>query len=94
MKRSSSFTRNTTYAGNTILAVAGDFQTAEMKKRLEDIFASWPSKPITAVKIPAVPAVKGKKLLLVDKPDATQTYFAIGNVGTAADEPDRVPSCW
>lgn len=77
--------------GNTILAVAGDFQTAEMKKRLEDIFASWPSKPITAVQIPAVPAVKGKKLLLVDKPDATQTYFAIGNVGTAADEPDRVP---
>jgi zinc protease len=77
--------------GNTILAVAGDFQTAEMKKRLEDIFGAWPSKPITAVKIPAVPAVKGKKLLLVDKPDATQTYFAIGNVGTAADEPDRVP---
>jgi zinc protease len=77
--------------GNTILAVAGDFQAAEMKKRLEDIFGAWPSKPITAVKIPAVPTAKGKKLLLVDKPDATQTYFAIGNVGTAADEPDRVP---
>ena len=33
---------------------------------------------------------KGKKLLLVDKPDATQTYFAIGNVGTATGDPDRV----
>jgi zinc protease len=76
--------------GNTILAVAGDFQTADMKKKLEEVFGGWPSKPVTAVKIPVLPAVKGKKLLLVDKPDATQTYFAIGNVATAAGDPDRV----
>jgi zinc protease len=76
--------------GNIILAVAGDFQSAEMKKKLEDVFGQWPSKPITAVKIPVIPPVKGRKLLLVDKPDATQTYFAIGNVATAAGDPDRV----
>ena len=34
--------------------------------------------------------MKGKKLLLVDKPDASQTYFAIGNVGTRENDPDRV----
>ena len=39
---------------------------------------------------PAAPPVKGKRLLLVDKPDATQTYFAIGNVGTTVNDPDRV----
>ena len=61
-----------------------------MKKKLEDVFGQWPSKPITAVKIPVIPPVKGRKLLLVDKPDATQTYFAIGNVATAAGDPDRV----
>ncbi|MDQ1406137.1 MAG: zinc protease [Acidobacteriaceae bacterium] len=76
--------------GNIILAVAGDFQAAEMKKKLEEVFGQWPSKPVTSVKIPALPPVKGKKLLLVDKPDATQTYFAIGNVATAAGDPDRV----
>lgn len=76
--------------GNIILAVAGDFQTADMKKRLEEVFGQWPSKPVTPVKIPVLPPVKGKKLLLVDKPDATQTYFAIGNVATAAGDPDRV----
>jgi zinc protease len=75
---------------NIILAVAGDFQTADMKKKLEDVFGQWPSKPVTPVKIPVLPPVKGKKLLLVDKPDATQTYFAIGNVATAAGDPDRV----
>ena len=76
--------------GNIILAVAGDFQTADMRKKLEEVFGQWPSKPITPVKIPVLPPVKGKKLLLVDKPDATQTYFAIGNVATAAGDPDRV----
>jgi zinc protease len=76
--------------GNIILAVAGDFHTADMKKKLEEVFAQWPSKAVTPVKIPGLPPVKGKKLLLVDKPDATQTYFAIGNVATAAGDPDRV----
>jgi zinc protease len=76
--------------GNTILAVAGDFQSAAMKSKLEEIFGVWPSKPVTAVKIPTSPPVKSRKLLVVDKPDATQTYFAIGNVGTAAGDPDRV----
>jgi predicted Zn-dependent peptidase len=76
--------------GNIILAVAGDFQTADMKKKLEEVFGGWPSKPVTPVKIPVLPPVKSKKLLLVDKPDATQTYFAIGNVATAAGDPDRV----
>jgi zinc protease len=76
--------------GNIILAVAGDFQTVDMKKKLEEVFAGWPSQPVTPVKIPVLPPVKGKKLLLVDKPDATQTYFAIGNVATAAGDPDRV----
>ncbi len=81
----------TNYApGNTILAVAGDFQSAEMKKKLDEVFGSWPTKPVTSTKIPAVPPVKGKRLLLVDKPDATQTYFAIGNVGTAVGDPDHV----
>jgi predicted Zn-dependent peptidase len=32
----------------------------------------------------------GKKLLLVDKPDSTQTFFQIGNVGINRKNPDRV----
>jgi predicted Zn-dependent peptidase len=42
------------------------------------------------VVIPGAAPTKGKRLLLVDKPDASQTYFAIGNVGVAANDPDRV----
>ncbi|HYA97974.1 MAG TPA: pitrilysin family protein [Methylomirabilota bacterium] len=76
--------------GNTILAVAGDFSAAEMRKKIEETFGAWPAKSVPAAAIPALSPVRGKRLLLVNKPDATQTYFSIGNVGTAANEPDRV----
>ncbi len=82
---------DTHYApGNTLLAVVGDFNAAEMKKKLEEALGAWPAKTAPAVAIPATASVKGKRLLLVDKPDATQTYFAIGNVGTRITDPDRV----
>jgi len=35
------------------------------------------------------PAGETKRLLVVNKDDATQTYFAIGNVGIARNDPDR-----
>jgi len=81
----------TNYApGNTILAVAGEFNAGEMRKKLEDTLGAWPAKDLTPVSIPAIGPAKGKRLLLVDKPDATQTYFAIGNVESSAGDPDRV----
>lgn len=76
--------------GNTILAIAGEFDAAEMRKRLENTFGAWPSRSVAPVVIPATPPEKGKRLLLIDKPDATQTYFAIGNIGIAVNDPDRV----
>jgi zinc protease len=75
---------------NTILGVAGEFDAAEMRKKLEETLGAWPARSVPSLSIPATAPVKGKRLLLIDKPDATQTYFAIGNVGTAANDPDRV----
>ena len=76
--------------GNTILGVAGEFDAAEMRKKLEETFGAWPARTVSNAPVPVLSPVKGKKLLLVDKPDASQTYFAIGNIGTAAGDPDRV----
>lgn len=75
---------------NTILAVAGEFNAADLKKKLEETLGTWPARTAPPVNIPAATPIKGKRLLLVDKPDATQTYFAIGNVGVTANDPDRV----
>lgn len=76
--------------GNMILAVAGEFSSAEMDKKLEEVLGAWTEKSVPAVTVPAEASSKGKRLLLIDKPDATQTYFAIGNVGTTVNDPDRV----
>jgi zinc protease len=76
--------------GNTVLAVAGDFQAAEMKKKIEEAFGGWAAKASPTVKSEAMPEVKERKLLLVNKSDATQTYFVIGNMGIKANDPDRV----
>ena len=61
-----------------------------MKAKLEEVFGGWPAKGADPLALPAPKPVKGKRLVLVDKPDATQTFFAIGNVGTSVTDPDRV----
>lgn len=73
-----------------ILAVVGDFNTAEMERMLADKFAAWSGKAAATVSVPEAVPFAGKKLLLIDKPDATQTFYQIGNVGITRTNPDRV----
>jgi predicted Zn-dependent peptidase len=75
----------------TTIAVVGDFEPTEMLAALKSKFGAWKSNAAAAATKLAEPtAFKGKKLLLVDKPDSTQTYFLIGNVGVTRNNPDRV----
>jgi zinc protease len=76
--------------GNTILAVAGDFDTAEMTRILRERFGAWAARNSPVVTVPTPTPSTGRHLLLVDKPDSTQTYFEIGNLGITRTNPDRV----
>jgi zinc protease len=76
--------------GNTILAIAGEFNAPQMRTKIEQAFQGWPEKGGALPAFAAPTPVKGKKLLLVDKPDSTQTFFVFGNIGTAENDPDRV----
>jgi predicted Zn-dependent peptidase len=75
---------------HTIIAVVGDFNTAEMERMLTEKFGAWQGKQAPMVKLAAPTAFQGKKLLLVDKPDSTQTFFQIGNLGVARTNTDRI----
>jgi zinc protease len=72
-----------------IIAVVGDFDAKAMRQRLESAFGNWrkAGEPIPAVT--AAPRMPGRRVLLVDKPDATQTYFWFGNVGASRTDPAR-----
>jgi zinc protease len=78
--------------GNTVLAVVGDFDAAAMEDRLKKLFGTWKGTTPPQAKMPAMTPVTGKHVLLIDKPDATQTYFAIGNVGLADSSSDKAPA--
>jgi len=72
-----------------IIAVTGDFDTAAMIANLTDAFGGWrPAASALPEVAPAVPQ-NGRRVLLVDKPGATQTYFWLGNVGVALDYENR-----
>jgi zinc protease len=75
--------------GNTILAVAGGFDAAAMKSALQQSFGAWSGAAPKHAPLPTLKPETGRRLLFVDKPDATQTYFSMGNIGVDATNPDR-----
>jgi predicted Zn-dependent peptidase len=75
---------------NIVIAGAGDFEVAAMRRLLEQRFGSWPAKTPPRIELPRVEIPAGRRALLVDKPDSTQTYFYIGHTGISRTHPDRV----
>ncbi|MGH9969991.1 MAG: M16 family metallopeptidase [Pyrinomonadaceae bacterium] len=78
------------FPANTILAVVGDFTAPDMERMLSDKFGVWPAKHAALTKVPEPTPVAGKRLLLVDKPDSTQTFYRVGNVGISRTNRDRI----
>ncbi len=76
---------------NAVIAVAGDFNSAQMEAQLKSLFGAWKGLAPTPVTVPALKPVTGRQVVLIDKPDATQTYFIVGNVGISETDPDRGP---
>jgi predicted Zn-dependent peptidase len=83
------------YVGsNLIVVAAGDFEPAEMRARLAKAFGAVPAgQAYQWQKDRPAASGSGTRLLLVDKPDAVQTYFWIGNPGIHRTHPDRIPVC-
>jgi zinc protease len=82
------FYRRYYFPKNVMLAVYGDFSTPEMKDKLEKLFASW---TVEQPPVPAFPAVTAKPvpgLYFAEKPDVTQTFFAIGELGGTLRDKD------
>ncbi len=76
---------------DAILAAVGDFDSAEMEQLLSARFAPWTAGGAQLIENIGSLAPQKRRLLLVDKPDSTQTYFRIGNVGISRTNPDYVP---
>ncbi|MFY0563689.1 M16 family metallopeptidase [Archangium lansingense] len=73
-----------------ILSVVGDFDAKKLAKQLEVALGGWNRAGAQVPVASSTSPVKGRRVLLVDKPDATQTYFWAGNTGISRTDPERV----
>jgi predicted Zn-dependent peptidase len=72
-----------------IITIAGDFDPARMTAQVQQAFAGWGKAQGALPQVPAKAREHGRRVLLVDKPGATQTYFALANVGSRHGDPQR-----
>ena len=74
------------------IAIVGDFNTADMKKRITSLFGDWKTPKATSPRVTA-PEISFDKsrVLLVNKDDARETTFLIGGKGITQSNPDYIP---
>ena len=69
------------FPANITIEIIGDFSTADMKAKLEQVLGSW---QYTQPAVPAFPKVEEKAapgVYLASKDDTTQTFFHVGELG-------------
>jgi len=78
------------YVGrNMVVAVVGDFDPATARSKLTEVFGQ--ARAGEAYQWALAPSLARKgRVLLIDKADATQTYFQIVQPGIDRKDPDRV----
>jgi zinc protease len=80
------------YGGDRlILSMVGDFSAPAMEAKIRAKLSDWAKAPGPAPQAPPASRRTGRRVLLVDKPDATQTYFWMGTIGVTRTDPDRLP---
>jgi len=76
-------------ADRLIISVSGDFDAAGMRVMLETSFGAWRPAASQLVDVPVSAGQSGRRVLLIDKPGTTQTYFWVANIGVARDFEQR-----
>lgn len=76
------------FPANIILEIYGDFSSAEMKSKLEQLLGEWKYTQPPVPPFPKVQAAASPGVFLAEKPDVTQTFFNVGHLGGEYRDPD------
>ena len=82
------FHRRYFFPANTILAIQGDFDAAEMKAKIERLFAGWTVRQPPVPAFPKVAAKPEHTLNLAVKEDVNQSFLRIGHLGGVLSDED------
>ncbi len=70
-----------------IIAIAGDFDATAVTAQVKHAFGGWAKASGSIPTVAAKTRESGRRVLLVDKPGATQTYFTFANIGSRHGDP-------
>jgi zinc protease len=73
---------------NSVLVVAGDFDSKKMKNKLKKLFSAWEGKAPVFKLDQNLPKTDKARVLLVNKSDANESTFMIGGPGIKFSNPD------
>ena len=76
-------------ADRLVISIVGDFDAGAMASMLSEAFAGWRAAKAPLPELESPAPQTGRRVLLVDKPGATQSYFWIGNVGVSRNHEQR-----
>jgi predicted Zn-dependent peptidase len=68
-------------ADRLIISIVGDFDVDAMAGKLSEAFADWRAAKAPLPEFDSPLPQQGRRVLLIDKPGATQSSFWVGNVG-------------
>jgi zinc protease len=78
----------------SLMIVVGDVKAADVVDELNTVFGGWKATSEGAARgttLPPVAQVKGRRLVVVDRPGAAQTVIRIARLGVARKTPDYYP---
>ena len=73
---------------NSILVIAGDFEEEKAMNKLYSTLSKWTANPDKDKPVVKSPSLEGINILIVDKPDLTQSQIRLGNVGINKNSDD------
>ncbi len=82
------FHRRYFFPANTMIAIQGDFKTAEMRSKIEKLFGGWNHTQPAVPDFPKVSARPAPGVYLAVKPDVNQTFFQVGHLGGILKDKD------
>jgi len=77
--------------GNVVIGLAGDVTPEQAPQVAGKLVAAIAPGAATADEVPEPTMAPGRHLLVVDKPDRTQTQILVGTLGTSPRDSDHVP---
>lgn len=82
------FHKNAFVGNNMMVGIIGDFDTREMKRKLEKAFSVLAAGSATNLIYPEVNYNYPATVNFIDKPDVNQSYVMLGHIGGLRNNPD------